>query len=78
MVGRYKRLRTHTGVDQNLMKQIDEEKQKWRAILERMIAITLFLAEHNLAFRRSSDTLYAPHNGHFLGLVQLLAKLTPS
>jgi hypothetical protein len=66
-----KRLRSHTGIDHHLMKQI--EKQKWRAILERMMAITLrvFLAENNLAFRGRSDTLNTPHNGNFLDLVQL-------
>lgn len=72
-----KRLGRQTGVDQHLMKQIDEERQKWKAILERMMAITLFLAENNLAFRGRSDTLNTPHNGNFLGLVQLLGKFDP-
>lgn len=72
-----KRLGRQTGVDQHLIKQIDDEKKKWRAILERMLAITLFLVENNLAFRGHSDTLNTPHNGNFLGLVQLLGKFDP-
>ena len=36
--------------------------------------ITLYLAEHNLTFRGTSDTLFTPHNGNFLGLVELLGK----
>ena len=32
------------------------------------------MAEHNLAFRGSSDKLFIPNNGNFLGLVQLLGK----
>ena len=38
---------------------------------------TLYLAENNMAFRDTSDKLYAPNNGKFLGLVQLLAKFDP-
>ncbi|KAJ8664432.1 hypothetical protein QAD02_006094 [Eretmocerus hayati] len=39
--------------------------------------ITLHLAETNSAFRGSSDKLFTPNNGKFLGLVQLLAKFDP-
>jgi len=36
--------------------------------------ITLYLAENNVVFSGTSDKLYTPYNGKFLGLVQLLAK----
>ena len=38
------------------------------------MSITQYLAERNLAFRGTSDTLFMPHNGNFLGLVELLGK----
>ena len=38
---------------------------------------TLYLAENNMAFKGTSDKLYTPNNGKFLGLVQLLAKFDP-
>jgi len=38
-------------------KRYIKEKQKWRNILERIIAIIQYLAEHNLALRSSSDLL---------------------
>ncbi|XP_047131911.2 uncharacterized protein LOC105844560 [Hydra vulgaris] len=39
--------------------------------------ITLYLAENNMAFRGSSDKLFTPQNGKFLGLIQMLAKFDP-
>lgn len=42
-----------------------------------MMEITLFVSQNNLAFRGRSDTLNTPHNGNFLGLVQLLGKFNP-
>ena len=35
------------------------------------------MAERNLAFRRSNETLDSSHNGNFLGLFELLAKRDP-
>ena len=39
--------------------------------------IVLYLAENNMAFRLTSDKLFTPNNGKFLGLVQLLGKFDP-
>ena len=56
---------------------IQKEMQHWSSVLNRIIAIIQFLAERNLAFRGSVDRLFEPHNGNFLGLVELLAKFDP-
>lgn len=72
-----KRLKKCCGIDKGLQKQLEDEKARWSSVMERMIAITLFLAEHNLPFRGSKDTLYTPRNGNFLGLVQLLGQFDP-
>ena len=37
--------------------------------------ITFYLAEYNI--RGSSDKLFTPQNGKFLGLIQMLAKFDP-
>ena len=56
---------------------IQIETMHWKEVLKRLLHITLFLAEHNLAFRGDNDTLYAPNNGNFLGLVEMVAKFDP-
>lgn len=69
------RLKIFCGIDKQLQKQIEDEKSRWVAILERIMSIVFFLAGNNLAFRGSSETLYTPNNGNFYRLVQLLGKL---
>jgi hypothetical protein len=56
---------------------IQKESERWKNILTRLMNITLYLAENNMAFRGSSDKLYTDSNGKYLGLVQLLAKFDP-
>lgn len=68
------RLKSFSGIDKQLQKQIGDEKSRWVAVLKRMMSIVFFLAGNNLAFRGSSEKLYTPNNGNFLGLVQLLGK----
>ena len=53
------------------------ERTFWRNVLERVINIVIFLAERNLDFRSSHETLGCPHKGNLLGLFDLLAKRNP-
>ena len=49
-------------------KAIDEaerEKRYWRDVLPRLISIIQSLAERNLAFKGSSNTLHRQNNGNF-------------
>lgn len=61
-------------VDEEMQSVILKEQQHWKNVLERLCNITMYLSTHNLAFRGSSDKLYTPNNGNFLGLVELLSK----
>lgn len=72
-----KRLKSLSGVDKHLQRQINDEKMRWVSILERLIQIVLFLSGHNLSFRGSFDKLNTFNNGNFLGLVELLEKFDP-
>lgn len=56
---------------------IEKEKNHWREVLKRIIAAIHFLAKHNDAFRGSTDVLYQPNNGKFLGLMEMFAKFDP-
>ena len=71
------RMKAGETIDKQEQKLIEKESLRWRSVLERLMNITLYLATNNIAFRGSSDKLYAVNNGKFLGLVQLLAKFDP-
>lgn len=62
------------GVDSQQQKIIQSEIEKNKALLERLLNVTLFLASRNLSFRGNTNRLDEPDNGNFLGLVELLAK----
>ncbi|XP_038644232.1 zinc finger MYM-type protein 1-like, partial [Scyliorhinus canicula] len=68
------RLQTNKSIDKGMQSRVGKEREHWCKVLERLMSITLYLAEHNLAFRGTSDTLFTPHNGNFLGLIELLGK----
>nr|XP_047139223.1 zinc finger MYM-type protein 1-like [Hydra vulgaris] len=55
----------------------EKDSLRWQNVLLRLMNITLYLAENNMAFRGSSDKLFTPQNGKFLGLIQMLAKFDP-
>ena len=46
-------------------------------MFERLFAIVQYLPQLNLAFLGYIDWVYQPHNGYFLGLVELIAKFDP-
>lgn len=71
------RLRTGETIDKQQQQLIGKESLRWNNVLCRLMNITLYLAENNMAFRGSSDKLFTANNGKFLGLVQLLAKFDP-
>lgn len=61
-------------VDSQLVSHIETEQKYWRTLLERIIEVIKFLAERGLAFRGSDETVGSPHNGNYLGLLELIAK----
>ncbi|CAM1326808.1 Uncharacterised protein r2_g3576 [Pycnogonum litorale] len=54
-----------------------KEQEYWRHVLERVIAVVCTLAERGLAFRGSNEKFGSPHNGNFLGLLELIALFDP-
>ncbi|XP_062904949.1 zinc finger MYM-type protein 1-like [Mobula hypostoma] len=64
-------------VASHLVKEMETEQKYWRTLLERIIEVVKFLAERGLSFRGSDETVGSPHNGNYLGLLELLAKFDP-
>lgn len=68
------RVKTEATIDKQNQQLLEQEARHWKNVLERIISIVQYLSERNLAFRGNVDRLFQPHNGNFLGLVELLAK----
>ena len=64
-------------VNAQLLKQIENEKNYWRSLLKCEIEIIKYCAERNLPMRGDNNIIGSPHNGHYLGLNELLAKFNP-
>jgi hypothetical protein len=71
------RIKSCTTIDKAEQLSMLRECERWKNVLTTLMHITLYLAENNMAFRGSSDKLYTPKNGEYLGLIQLFAKFDP-
>lgn len=61
-------------IDKEQQIYVELERERWRSILKRVIAIIQFLAGQSLAFRGKSSVLYERNNGNFLKAVEMAAK----
>lgn len=68
------RLAKNTAVDGELLQQLRDAKTYWHDVIQRLLAVTQFLASRNIAFRGSNENLGMQNNGNFLGVIELLAK----
>ena len=64
-------------IDCQLAEQINNKRQYWKNVLERVVAVIITMAERGLPFRGDKETFGSPHNGNFLGLLELTAKFDP-
>ncbi|XP_065644636.1 zinc finger MYM-type protein 1-like [Hydra vulgaris] len=69
-----KGIMNQTTIDEHQYKLLQKERKFWRAVLERLLDITLFLSARNLGFRGSQEVIGSKNNGNFLGLFELMAK----
>lgn len=65
------------GINYYLQRQMQPEIERNRALLERLLDVTLHLAARNLPFRGKTQELGNVHNGNFLATLELLAHYDP-
>ncbi|EZA53817.1 Zinc finger MYM-type protein [Ooceraea biroi] len=75
------RVKIRKTIDCEEQKFINREILRWNNVLIRLMNIIFYLAENNGSFpattQGTSNKLYTPNNGKFLGLVQLVDKFDP-
>ena len=71
------KLQLQQKIDKNMKKHIDEERKKWKATLESVADVILFLSNQNLPFRGHCEAFEFNNRGNFLETVKLLAKYSP-
>ncbi|CAH0730253.1 unnamed protein product, partial [Brenthis ino] len=64
-------------LDKQLQEQLNKETEYYHNVLKRVIAVLKFLSIRGLALRGSEEVFGSPHNGNFMGALELLAEFDP-
>ena len=54
---------------------MDDQRKKWRAVLESVVDVTLFLNKQNLPFRGHHESSESKNHGYVVETVKLLASV---
>ncbi|CAG9773635.1 unnamed protein product [Ceutorhynchus assimilis] len=71
------RLRVSGRIDTQLTRQFNDERQYWKEVLRRIVAVIKFLASRGLPFRGENENIGSVKNGNYLGTLELLSQFDP-
>ena len=71
------RFQKNKTIDKHVQEQINKEKEHWKKVLLRIIAVVKYLAKNNIVFRDTKEKIYEKNNGNFLGLIEMMTKFYP-
>ncbi|XP_042410187.1 zinc finger MYM-type protein 1-like [Zingiber officinale] len=72
-----RRLRKKKTIDENIQVAINKEREHWKQVLKRIIAVVQRIAKNNLPLRGDNEKLYVENNGIFLQLIEMIAEFNP-
>ncbi|XP_057502704.1 uncharacterized protein LOC130786418 [Actinidia eriantha] len=61
----------------NREEQIQKDKEHFRGVMLRILAVVKTLAKKNLAFRGANENIYEEKNGIFLSIIEMIAEFDP-
>lgn len=64
-------------IDHKLIYQVETERQYWKNVLLRVVAVVKALASRGLSFRGDKETFGCPQNGNFMMALELIALFDP-
>ncbi|XP_050066902.1 zinc finger MYM-type protein 1-like [Aphis gossypii] len=64
-------------IDQDIVLQHKKEVEYWRNVLKRTVAAIKFISQRGLPFFGDDEKLNSPHNGIFLGILELISEFDP-
>lgn len=69
-----KRLKVEQTIDREQQRILNLQRQYWRDVMKRIIAVIQLCATQMLPLRGASDKVFQPDNGNFLKIIECLAK----
>jgi hypothetical protein len=65
--------RSASTLDSSLLKAAEKSKSYWKEILLRLVTVIQKMTERNMPFRGKNEKFNSPHNGCYLGILEIVA-----
>ena len=65
--------RSASTLDSSLLKAAEKSKSYWKEILLRLVTVIQKMTERNMPFRGDNEKFDSPHNGCYLGILEIVA-----